>query len=39
MIFQSSPLHYSAQNGHLSVVEYLIKNGADINDKTQNVDI
>jgi len=39
MIFQWSPLHWSAQNGHLSVVEYLIKNGADINAKTQKVDI
>jgi len=33
MIFQWSPLHWSALNGHLSVVEYLIKNGADINAK------
>jgi len=39
MIFQWSPLHYSAQNGHLSVVEYLIKNGADINAKDNDVDI
>ena len=39
MIFQSSPLHWSAENGHLSVVEYLIKNGADINDKDNDVDI
>jgi len=39
MIFQSSPLHCSARYGHLSVVEYLIKNGADINAKTESVDI
>jgi len=39
MIFQWSPLHWSAANGHLSVVEYLIKNGADINAKTESVDI
>jgi len=39
MIFQWSPLHYSAYNCHLSVVEYLIKNGADINDKDNDVDI
>ena len=39
MIFQWSPLHWSARNGHLSVVEYLIKNGADINAKTNDVDI
>jgi len=39
MIFQRSPLHCSADNGHLSVVEYLIKNGADINAKTNVVDI
>jgi len=39
MIFQWSPLHWSAQNGHLSVVEYLIKNGAEINAKTESVDI
>jgi len=38
MIFLWSPLHCSAQNGHLSVVEYLIK-GADINAKTDSVDI
>jgi len=38
MIFQWSPLHYSAHNGHLSVVEYLIKNGAEINAKTNDVD-
>jgi len=39
MIFQLSPLHCSAANGHLSVVEYLIKNGADINAKDNSVDI
>jgi len=39
MIFQWSPLHYSARYGHLSVVEYLIKNGADINAKDNVVDI
>jgi len=39
MIFLYSPLHYSAQNGHLSVVEYLIKNGADLNAKDNSVDI
>jgi len=39
MIFELSPLHYSARYGHLSVVEYLIKNGADINAKNNDVDI
>jgi len=39
MIFQWSPLHCSARYGHLSVVEYLIKNGADINAKDNDVDI
>ena len=29
MIFFYSPLHYAAENGHLSVVEYLINQGAD----------
>jgi len=33
------PLHNTAANNHLSVVEYLIKNGADINAKTNVVDI
>jgi len=31
--------HNTAANIHLCVVEYLIKNGADINDKTNGVDI
>jgi len=28
-----TPLHYAAQNGHLSVVEYLVNQKADINAK------
>jgi len=28
-----SPIHYSALNGHFSVVDYLVKQGADINAK------
>ena len=30
-----TPLHIAAQNGHLSIVEFLIKSGADIN-KSRN---
>jgi len=33
-----TPLHYAAENGHLSVVEYLVKNKADINAKNANVE-
>jgi len=33
-----SPLHYAAQNGHLSVVEYLVNQKADINAKNYNVE-
>ena len=29
-----TPLHYAAYNGHLSVVEYLVNQKADINAKT-----
>jgi len=31
-----NPLHLSAANGHLSVVEYLVNQKADINEKSQN---
>ena len=30
-IYQETPLHCSARNGHLSIVEYLINHGVDIN--------
>jgi len=33
-----TPLHYAAQNGHLSVVEYLVNQKADINAKNNNVE-
>jgi len=26
-----TPLHWSSKNGHLSIVEFLVNNGADIN--------
>ncbi len=26
-----TPLHYAARNGHLDIVQFLLKNGADIN--------
>jgi len=32
-----SPLHFSAKNGHLNVVEYLINHGVDINIKTNDI--
>ena len=31
-----TPLHLAAENGHLSVVEYLVNQKADINAKEQN---
>jgi len=31
-----TPLHYAAWNGHLSVVEYLVNQKADINAKNKN---
>jgi len=33
-----TPLHYAAQNGHLSVVEFLVNQKADINAKDTNVE-
>ena len=30
-MYNWTPLHYAAQNGHLSVVEYLVNQKADIN--------
>jgi len=32
-----TPLHYASQNGHLSVVEYLVNQKADINAKTKEI--
>jgi len=34
-----TPLHYAAQNGNLSVVEYLVNQKADINEKSKNYEI
>ena len=31
-----TPLHYSALNGHVTVVKYLVDHGADINVQTIN---
>ena len=36
MIFNWTPLHYAAENGHLSVVEYLVNQKADINAKEKD---
>ena len=33
-----TPLHYAAENGHLSVVEYLVNHRADINAYTSRWD-
>ena len=33
-----SPLHYAATNGHLSIVECLVKHEADINLKNEYVE-
>jgi len=37
-IDEKNPLHYAAQNGHLSVVEYLVNQKADINSKNTIVE-
>jgi len=31
-----TPLHWASMNGHLSVVEYLVNQKADINGKAEN---
>ena len=36
MIFNDTPLHDAAKNGHLSVVEYLVNQKADIDVKNKN---
>jgi len=33
-----TPLHYAAINGHLSVVEYLVNQKADINARDNSID-
>jgi len=33
-----TPLHYASANGHLSVVEYLVNQKADINAKNDDVE-
>ena len=37
-LFQETPLHLAAQNGHLGVVDYLINRNADIKAKTGVID-
>jgi len=37
-MFYYTPLHVAAQNGHLSVVEYLVNQKADINAKGHRVE-
>ena len=37
-MFNLTPLHYAAENGHLSVVEYLVNQKADINAITKYVE-
>jgi len=34
-----TPLHYAAEKGHLSVVEYLVNQKADLNDKDNDTNI
>ena len=36
MYLGCTPLHYSAENGHLPVVKYLVDHGADINIKVED---
>ena len=33
---QSTPLHVSAENGHLNIVQWLVDNGAKINERSEN---
>jgi len=37
-MLMNSPLHYAANKGHLSIVEYLVNQKADINAKTKNAE-
>jgi len=37
-MFHMTPLHYATQKGHLSVVEYLVNQKADINAKKRSVE-
>jgi len=34
-----TPLHFASENGHLSVVEYLVSQKADINSKTIDIEV
>ena len=36
MLFDWTPLHYAIDQGHINVVNFLIKNGANINAKTKS---
>jgi len=36
-MFNETPLHYAANNGHLRVVEYLVNQNADINAKDNDM--
>ena len=36
-MFYYTPLHVAAQNGHLSVVEYLVNQKADIKARNNNI--
>ena len=37
-IWERTPLHYACEEGHLTIVEYLISKGANINAKDENGD-
>jgi len=37
-MFNSTPLHYAAQFGHLRVVEYLVNHEAEINTKNDFIE-
>ena len=37
-MFNRTPLHYAAYNGHLSVVEYLVNQKADIDARDNRFD-
>jgi len=38
-MINNTPLHEASQKGYLSIVEFLIKHGADINPINRNIEV